>query len=295
MYHPHSDEMVQMAMGMMGSFVVHPKDPQFRRVDRDFAFIMSSYRFDPGTSLPQVAEMTDFNIWTFNARVFPGIDVLPVRLGDRVRIRMANLTMTAHPIHLHGHHFAVSCTDGGWVPDSAQWPETTIDVPVGAIRAVDFIADAPGDWAFHCHKSHHTMNAMGHQVVNLIGLRQRDLSGALRRAAPTAMAMGTDGMADMGEMSMPLPPNTLPMMTGTGPFGPIEMGGMFTVMKVREDLAPADYRDPGWYKHPPGTVAHVVDAGSAGTPMRQPKAGESPGAEMPGMDMPGMGGHQHHH
>ena len=104
---------------------------------------MSSYRFDPGTSLPKVAEMTDFNIWTFNARVFPGIDVLPVRLGDRVRIRMGNLTMTNHPIHLHGHHFAVSCTDGGWVPESAQWPETTIDVPVGSIRAVEFIADAP--------------------------------------------------------------------------------------------------------------------------------------------------------
>jgi manganese oxidase len=131
MYHPHSDEMVQMSMGMMGTLVVHPKDPQFRRVDRDFAFIMSSYQFEPGTSLPQVSEMTDFNIWTFNARVFPGIDVMPVRLGDRVRIRMANLTMTNHPIHLHGHHIAVSCTDGGWVPESAQWPETTIDVPAG--------------------------------------------------------------------------------------------------------------------------------------------------------------------
>src|SRR4030042_6181595 len=82
MYHPHSDEMVQMAMGMMGSFVVHPKDPAFRRVDRDFAFILGAYRVDPGTSLPQVAEMTDFNIWTFNARVFPAIAVLPVRLGD---------------------------------------------------------------------------------------------------------------------------------------------------------------------------------------------------------------------
>jgi FtsP/CotA-like multicopper oxidase with cupredoxin domain len=304
MYHPHSDEMVQMAMGMMGSFVVHPKDPGFRRVDRDFAFLMSAYRFDPGTSLPKVSEMTDFNIWTFNARVFPAIDFLPVRLGDRVRIRIANLTMTNHPIHLHGHHFAVSCTDGGWVPESAQWPETTTDVPVGAIRAVDFTADAPGDWAFHCHKSHHTMNAMGHQVVNLIGVQQRALSGALSDAAPTAMAMGTEGMADMATMSMPLPPNTLPMMTGTGPFGPIEMGGMFTVMKVREDLAPGDYRDPGWYQQPPGAAAYEVDASTAGAPARQPGAGEPAGMDMPmkpGMDMPGMemsgkksGGHQGH-
>jgi FtsP/CotA-like multicopper oxidase with cupredoxin domain len=292
MYHPHSDEMVQMAMGMMGTFVVHPKDPAFRRVDRDFAFIMGAHRFDPGTSLPKVAEMTDFNIWTFNSRVFPGIDVMPVRLGDKVRIRIANLTMTNHPIHLHGYHFSVGLTDGGWVSESAQWPEVTIDVPVGAIRAVEFVADAPGDWAFHCHKSHHTMNAMGHEVQNFIGVSDRDLGHAIARAAPSAMAMGTDGMAMMGEMDMPLPPNTLPMMTGTGPFGPIEMGGMFTVVKVREDLAPGDYRDPGWYRHPQGTVAYEVDA--SGAPVAQkPSTGESAGMNMPGMDMPGMkhGGH----
>ena len=294
MYHPHSDEMVQMAMGMMGMFVVHPKDHAFRSVDRDFVFVMSSYRFDPGTSLPHVAEMTDFNIWTFNARVFPGIDVMPVRLGDRVRIRMGNLTMTNHPIHLHGHHFAVSCTDGGWVPESAQRPETTIDVPVGSIRAVDFVADAPGDWAFHCHKSHHTMNAMGHEVKNFIGVSERALGKAVARAAPGAMAMGTDGMAMMGAMSMPLPSNTLPMMTGTGQFGPIEMGGMFTVLKVREDLASGDYKDPGPYKNPSGTVAHAV-ASAAGQPQQQPSLPHSPEMEMPDMDMPSMKGPQHNH
>src|SRR4030042_1383422 len=122
MYHPHSDEMVQMAMGMMGMVVVHPRDPALHRVARDFVFIMSSYDVTPGSSLPNVAEMTDFNMWTWNSRVFPGIDVLPVRLGDRVRIRMGNLTMTAHPIHLHGHHFAVSCTDRGRGPERAQRP-----------------------------------------------------------------------------------------------------------------------------------------------------------------------------
>ncbi len=291
MYHPHSDEMVQMAMGMMGTFVVHPKNPAFRRVDRDFAFIMSSYRFDPGTSLPKVAEMTEFNLWTFNSRVFPGIDVLPVRLGDKVRIRIANLTMTNHPIHLHGYHFSVGLTDGGWVPESAQWPEVTVDVPVGAIRAIEFVADRPGDWAFHCHKSHHTMNAMGHDVQNFIGASDRVLGRALERAAPTAMVMGTDGMAMMGAMTMPLPANTLPMMTGRGPFGPVEMGGMFTVVKVREDLAPGDYRDPGWYRHPQGTVAYEVDA--SGAPAAQkPAGGGTPSMDMPGMDMPGM---THHH
>lgn len=54
---------------------------------------------------------------------------------------------------------------------------------------------------------------------------------------------------------MPLPDNTLPMMTGEGPFGGVEMGGMFSVLKVRKDQKPGDYKDHGWYKHPPGTVA----------------------------------------
>ena len=256
MYHPHSDEMVQMAMGMMGMFIVHPGDPKVRRVDRDFVFMMSSYAIDPGTSLPRVSEMTDFNMWTWNSRVFPGIDPLPVRLGDRVRVRMANLTMTNHPIHLHGHHFTMTCTDGGWVPESAQRPETTIDVPVGAIRAFDVIANNPGDWAFHCHKSHHTMNAMGHNTRNFIGAKQKALTKAIRNVVPDYTPMGSAGMAEMGAMEMPLPDNTLPMMTGFGQFGPIEMGGMFTAMKVREGLAVNDYRDPGSYKNPEGTVAY---------------------------------------
>jgi FtsP/CotA-like multicopper oxidase with cupredoxin domain len=246
MYHPHSDEMVQMAMGMMGFIVVHPKDPALHRVDRDFVFLLAAYDIDPGSYTPRVAEMTDFNMWTWNSRVFPGIDPLPVRLGDRVRIRMGNLTMTNHPMHIHG----------GWVQPSARWPEVTVDIGVGQMRAIEFVADNPGDWAFHCHKSHHTMNAMGHNVPTMIGVQQKDLAKKMRNLVPDYMGMGEAGMADMGEMEMPLPDNTLPMMTGQGPFGAIEMGGMFTVMKVRRDLPRNSYADPGWYKHPKGTVAY---------------------------------------
>jgi FtsP/CotA-like multicopper oxidase with cupredoxin domain len=271
MYHPHADEMVQMAMGMMGLFVVHPRDPGLHRVDRDFAFVMSSYLIDPGASLPKVAEMTDFNIWAWNSRVFPGIDPVPVRLGDRVRLRMGNLSMTNHPIHVHGHHVAVTCTDGGWVPDGAQRAETTVDVPVGSVRAVEFVADAPGDWALHCHKSHHTMNAMGHTTRNFVGADQKALAKAVRRLVPEYMPMGSNGMAEMGAMEMPMPANTLPMMTGSGQFGPMEMGGMFTVIKVRDGLAPHDYRDPGPYNHPPGTVAYEF-TGAVGTIPPAPNA-----------------------
>lgn len=262
MYHPHSDEMVQMAMGMMGMFIVHPKGQSAYPVDRDFCFMIASWDIDPGTYTPNTATMTDFNTWSFNSRVFPGIDPLIVRKGERVRIRMANLSMTNHPIHVHGHSFSVTGTDGGWVPESARWPEVTTDVPVGAMRAIEFVADAPGDWALHCHKAHHTMGPMGHTVPNMIGVKQNDLSQKIGKLLPNYMymPMGENGMAemqDMAGMGMSLPENTLPMMAGEGPFGAIEMGGMFTILKVRERLD-SNYSDPGWYEHPEGTIAHEV-------------------------------------
>jgi len=258
MYHPHADEMTQMAMGMMGFLVVHPKDHEEHRVDRDFVFLMASYDIEPGAYTPKVNTMLDFNLWTWNSRVFPGIDHLVVRQGDRVRIRFGNLTMTNHPIHMHGYDFEVTCTDGGWVPKSARWPEVTVDCAIGQMRAFEFVADNPGDWAIHCHKAHHTMNAMGHDVPTMIGVDHRSIARKIVTLVPEYMVMGERGMADMGVMEMPLPKNTLPMMTGWGQFGPIEMGGMFSVVKVREDLPERDYRDPGWYKFPDNTVASKV-------------------------------------
>jgi FtsP/CotA-like multicopper oxidase with cupredoxin domain len=263
MYHPHADEMVQMAMGMMGFIVVHPGNPDQHKVDRDFVFLMNAFDIEPGAYVPKVNTMLDFNLWAWNSRVFPGIDHLVCRKGDRVRIRIGNLTMTNHPIHMHGPHFEVTCTDGGWTRPESRWPEVTVDVAVGQMRGIEFDAIEEGDWALHCHKSHHTMNAMGHAVKTYIGVDKRDLVKPIRRMAPEYMPMGSAGMAEMGAMEMPLPDNTLPMMTGFGPYGPIEMGGMFSVVKVRADQPHGDYKDPGWFKHPAGTVAYEVDAKSA--------------------------------
>ena len=256
MYHPHADETTQMAMGMMGLWITHPRDPESLRVDRDYAFLLNAYDISPGSYTPKVSTMLDFNLWTFNSRAYPGIDPMVARLGERVRIRVGNLTMTNHPIHLHGHEFVVAGTDGGWIPPAARWPEVTTDIGVGQMRAIEFTAAAPGDWAFHCHKSHHTMNAMAHDVPNMIGVDQSDVAKQIASLVPDYMIRGDSGTA-MGEMQMALPDNTLTMMTGAGPYGSIEMGGMFTVVKIRADLAQGDYRDPGWYKAPRGSVAYL--------------------------------------
>jgi len=294
MYHPHADEMVQMAMGMMGFWVTHPKDPKFLPVDRDFVFLLNNYDIDPGSATPKVMTMLDFNLFNFNSRVFPGIDPMVVRHNDRVRIRMGNLTMTSHPIHLHGHEFEVTGTDGGWVSRGARWPEVTVDVAVGQMRAIEFDATDEGDWAFHCHKSHHTMNAMGHNVPTMIGVDHRDAVQKIQKLIPDYMVMGERGMADMGEMEMPLPDNTLPMMTGQGPYGPMEMGGMFTTVKVRRGLARNDYKDPGWYQQPPGTQAYEWTGEVVAAPSRATTTSPATPTRTMEMNVRKPGGHAGH-
>ena len=256
MYHPHADEAVQMAMGMMGMFIIHPKNS--RRVDRDFAITLHEWAVHPGTYRPDPSVMTDFNTFTMNAKVFPAIDHLVVRTGQRVRIRFGNLSMDQHPMHLHGYQFKITGTDGGPIPSAGQWPETTVAVPVGTTRDVEFLANVPGDWVLHCHRSHHTMNAMAHELPNPVGVDQSGVAREIRRIVPGFMAMGEDGMAEHQDHSQHMrgPVNTLPMMGGKGPFGNIEMGGMFTLLKVRDGIR--SYEDPGWYDYPAGTMAWKV-------------------------------------
>ena len=271
MYHPHADEMTQMAMGMMGLFIIHPKGGD--TVDRDYAFILHNFALHPGTRRPDPAVMQDFDLWTFNSKVFPAIETLVARTGERVRIRVGNLSMWNHPIHLHGVQFDVTGSDGGRWP-RAQWRrEVTEIVGVGQMRDIEFTA-VPGDWAFHCHRSHHTMGPLGHDVPNTLGVDQSGVEEKIRRMLPGYMAMGRDGMSehqdhtDSGHMRGP--ENTLAMMAGKGPFGNIEMGGMFTVLKVRDHQAPGDFSDPGWYAHPAGTVARRVSSDpSYGQPPRR--------------------------
>ena len=274
MYHPHADEMVQMAMGMMGLLIIHPKGGEAVRIDRDYAFLLHNFALHPGTRRPDPAIMQDFDLWTFNSKVYPAIDPIVARTGERVRIRVGNLSMWNHPIHLHGVQFEVTGSDGGRWPRGQWRREVTEIVGVGQMRDIEFTA-VPGDWAFHCHMSHHTMGPMGHDVPNTIGVDQRGVEAKIRQMLPGYMAMGKDGMGehqDHTDGGMAGPPNTLAMMAGKGPFGNIEMGGMFTVVKVRDDLAPGDFSDPGWYRNPTGTVAQrVSDDPAFGNPPRRPR------------------------
>jgi FtsP/CotA-like multicopper oxidase with cupredoxin domain len=259
MYHPHFDEMTQMALGMVGMIVVHPRAPQGPRVDRDFVLMTHEWKVRTGTRRPDPTAMLDFNVLTFNSKAFPGTDPLVVGRGDRVRIRIGNLSaMDHHPIHLHGHYFKVTATDGGTIPEAGQWPETTVLVPVGSTRTIEFVSDAPGDWPLHCHMTHHVMTQMGHDVPVTLGADAKRINRSVQSLVPGYMTMGQNGMGDMGDMRMPVPPNSIPMRNTPGPFASIDMGGMFTILKVRNKPTAQDAA--GWYTHPAGTVAELASA-----------------------------------
>ena len=246
MYHPHADEMTQIALGMTGMIVVHPRGPEPRRV-RDYALMLHEWKIPIGTRRPDPLAMSDFNVLTLNGKAYPATAPLIAEVGDLVRLRLANLgPMDHHPIHLHGHSFDLVATDGGPLPATARQPETTMLVPVGTTRTVELVARAPGDWPLHCHMTHHVMNQMGHDAANLIGADTRGLDGHLAHSVPGAMTMGATGMAEMGDMGMALPRGAISMLGGKGPHGTIDMGGMFTLLKIRDRLTGDG--DPGWYR-----------------------------------------------
>lgn len=303
MYHSHHDEMTQMGMGMVGMFVIHPRNPQGPRADRDFAIMLHEWSVPVGSSRPDPNEMTDFNILTMNAKVFPGTAPLVAKLGDRIKIRLGNLgAMDHHPIHLHGYYFTVTETDGGVIPEAGRWPETTVLVAVGSTRTVEFVADNPGDWAMHCHMTHHVMNQMGHGTPNMIGVDAAGLDENIRSLLPAYMTMGQAGMGDMADMGMQVPANSIPMVGGTGPHDVITMGGMFTILKVRESLADG-YNDPGWYIAPAGTQSVLAAHDAMERDGIEMDGASAPRAPWPQIDIPQnappktppAGGHHHGH
>lgn len=161
-YHSHMP--MQEMMGMIGFFIIHPKQAYKPKVDKDFGIILQEWAILPNNTVPNTLSM-EFNWLTMNGKAGPATTPLIVKLGDRVRIRLVNLGMDHHPIHLHGQQFYVTGTEGGRVPESAWYPQNTVLVGVAQARDIEFDAIYPGDWMLHCHLPHHMMN----QMVSMVG------------------------------------------------------------------------------------------------------------------------------
>jgi FtsP/CotA-like multicopper oxidase with cupredoxin domain len=196
-YHAHVA--MQEAMGMVGLFIVHPKAAYEPVCDRDIALITQEFDILPNTTIPNSQGM-DFNFLTFNGRCAPLTTPLVIKLGERVRLRLVNFsTADHHPIHLHGHTWWITGTEGGRIPESAWIPGNNVLVGVAQARDVEFIANNPGDWIMHCHMFHHTMNHM----VSMAGPMMRIPPDDPRASVPGFPQNMAGGMTMNMNMNIP--------------------------------------------------------------------------------------------
>ena len=201
----HSHMAMQEMAGMLGAFIMHPKVPYRPHCDKDFVLHLQAYWVLPNGTTPNTMNM-EFNWLVLNGKAGPASTPLIVRQGDRVRIRFVNLSMNHHPMHMHGHTFYVTGTEGGRIPETAWWPGNTVLVGVAQARNIEFIADNPGDWMLHCHLPHHMMNSMANQAGPMTrmagfpggkGLRGDDSHGHVIEPGEQ-MSMGNMQGMDMG-------------------------------------------------------------------------------------------------
>lgn len=260
LYHSHHDTMTQEGLGLTGLVVMHPRRELHDvsvigpPVDRDFAYLLNEWRLDVGAMRPNTFS-DEFNLFTFNGRAFPGVAPIAARLGQRVRFRWGNLSgLDHHPIHLHGHEFAITAENGFKVPPEQQVLKVTSLIPVGRTQDWEFLTLEEGDWIFHCHMTHHMMNQMDHSFPNMVGMAHATVDEEAKKLLPHFMSMGVSGMESLPHPpGHPMPQNSAAMRHGQGRYGFIPMGGMVSVLKVRRDIsdeALARNLDPGWYEAP---------------------------------------------
>jgi FtsP/CotA-like multicopper oxidase with cupredoxin domain len=166
----HSHGAMQQMMGTIGLFIIHPRTPQTPHCHKDFGLILQEWALLPNNPVPNTLEM-EFNWLTINGKAGPATTPMIVRQGERVRLRVVNLGMDHHPMHIHGHQFYVTGTEGGRIPETAWYPGNTVLVGVAQARDIEFDAVRTGNWMFHCHLPHHMMN-------NMISMVGHDMGGA---------------------------------------------------------------------------------------------------------------------
>lgn len=189
----HSHGAMQEAIGMVGLFIIHPKEAYVPVVDRDFALIIQEFAILPGSSIPNTLSM-EFNFFTINGRSGPYATPMVVRQGDRIRLRMVNFsTIDHHPMHLHGQTFWVTGTEAGRIPESAWIPGNNVLIGVAQARDLEFVATNPGDWMIHCHMFHHMMNHMTSMVGPMLSHTERGLPAGLEMQP--SLGMPTRGPA----------------------------------------------------------------------------------------------------
>jgi hypothetical protein len=250
----HSHMAMQEMMGMLGALILHPKNAYRPKVDKDFVLLLQEYAVLPNNPTPNSMNM-EFNWLALNGKAGPATTPMIVRVGERVRIRLINLGMDHHPIHLHGNTFYVTGTEGGRQPEATWGPANTVLVGVAQARDIEFTANHPGDWMLHCHLPHHMMNAMS----SVVGRMTRDMGGM---QAGAGMNEGMGLMNRGGATSEDKGPSlgrgmgvgaTMDQSTSNGALAPEKMNeamgmpGMdMSAMNMAEDISPEANSVPGF-------------------------------------------------
>ena len=146
----HASEAEQVDRGLAGPFIVEPEG--YEAPDVEHTIVLSE----------RIAQ----GLFPMNGRVYPETEAVEVSEGDRVRIRMINAgSSTFHPMHLHGHQFQVTHSDGNPIPEAGQMRKNVQTVMPGETWDIQFDADNPGDWLFHCHELSHVGGGMATAVI----------------------------------------------------------------------------------------------------------------------------------
>lgn len=263
----HSHMAMQEMAGMLGAFIMHPKTPYRPHCDKDFVIHLQAYWVLPNSTSPNTMNM-EFNWLLLNGKAGPMSTPLIVRQGDRVRIRFVNLGMNHHPMHLHGHTFYVTGTEGGRIAETAWWPGNTVLVGVAQARNVEFVADNPGDWMLHCHLPHHMMNSMANQAGPMTRMAGFPDGKGLRGDDSHGHLMGPGEQMSMGDMKgMDM------KMQGTMPG--MEMHGGHPNMSTDHAVPSATLSAGVQASSPTGALANTdLDAGMDG--MMAEQMGNSP-------------------
>lgn len=236
---------------MLGAFIMHPKEPYEPHCDKDFLIHLQEYAVLPSNTVPNTMNM-EFNWLVFNGKAGPATTPLIVRLGDRVRIRFVNLGMDHHPMHLHGHTFYTTGTEGGRIPEAAWWPGNTVLVGVAQARDVEFVANNPGDWMIHCHLPHHMMNQMSSNAGKMtrstgmpaggdmntgMGMLQGTLGAPTGEDYGPVLGRGLGGVGNASDMATTNGPLSQTKATEAMPGMQHDMGNMQMGQMAQDDIA----------------------------------------------------------
>ena len=135
MYHSHNNSAKQVTMGLLGAFIIEPKDPSTRpSFDREYSMVLND---------------GPIGGYSINGKGFPSTEPIVAKKGERIMVRYFNEGLMIHPMHLHGMPQLVIAQDGWLLPQPYYCD--TLNIAPGERWDVIVNCTNPGTWAFHCH------------------------------------------------------------------------------------------------------------------------------------------------